>query len=71
MIASIETRGEAPFPFTTNLPERSSPSRVRFAAHTPRALDRSGPFRNSSLEKGKGAHAKENPVRKSAFLLTM
>jgi len=27
------------------VPERSSPSRVRFAAHTPRALDRSGPFR--------------------------
>lgn len=27
------------------VPERSSPSRVRFAAHKPRALDRSGPFR--------------------------
>lgn len=27
------------------VPERSSPSRVRSAAHTPRALDGSGPFR--------------------------
>jgi len=27
------------------VPERSSPSRVHFAAQKPRALDRSGPFR--------------------------
>jgi hypothetical protein len=35
----------APFPLNAKIPERSSPSRVRYAAHKPRALDRSGPFR--------------------------
>jgi len=38
-----ETRG--PLSLLPQVPERSSPSRVRFAAHKPRALDRSGPFR--------------------------
>ena len=47
----------APFPWDTKLPERSSPSRVRCAAQTPRALDRSGPFRTPHFDKGKGAHA--------------
>jgi hypothetical protein len=38
-----ETPG--PLSLPPYVPERSSPSRVRFAAHKPRALDRSGPFR--------------------------
>jgi hypothetical protein len=62
MIASIRTRDEGPLSLHRHLPERSSLSRVRCAAQTPRALDRSRPFRNSSLEKGKGAHAKEKPA---------
>ncbi len=38
-----ETPG--PLSLLLHVPERSSPSRVRFAAQKPRALDRSGPFR--------------------------
>jgi hypothetical protein len=38
-----ETPG--PLSLLPHVPERSSPSRVRFAAQNPRALDRSGPFR--------------------------
>jgi hypothetical protein len=38
-----ETPG--PLSLLPQVPERSSPSRVRCAAHKPRALDRSGPFR--------------------------
>jgi hypothetical protein len=38
-----ETPG--PLSLLPHVPERSSPSRVRFAAHKPRALDGSGPFR--------------------------
>ena len=38
-----ETPG--PLSLLPDVPERSSPSRVRFAAHKPRALDRCGPFR--------------------------
>jgi len=38
-----ETPG--PLSLPPYVPERSSPSRVRFAAHKPRALDGSGPFR--------------------------
>ena len=38
-----ETPG--PLSLLPHVPERSSPSRVRCAAHKPRALDRSGPFR--------------------------
>ena len=34
-----------PLSLLPQVPERSSPSRVRFAAHTSRALDGSGPFR--------------------------
>jgi hypothetical protein len=41
-----ETPG--PLSLLSQLPERSSPSRVRSAAHQPRALDRSGPFRIST-----------------------
>jgi len=46
----IPARGtppETPCPLSLlpYVPERSSPSRVRFAAHKPRALDCSGPFR--------------------------
>jgi len=47
---------EAPFPFCLTLGERSSPSRVRYAAQNRRALDRSGPFPKTSYEKGKGAN---------------
>jgi hypothetical protein len=41
------TPPETPGPHShiLDVPERSSPSRVRFAAHKPRALDPSGPFR--------------------------
>ena len=38
-----ETPG--PLSLLPHVPERSSPSRFRFAAQNPRALDRSGPFR--------------------------
>ena len=51
-----ETPG--PLSLQLHLPERSSPSRVRFAAQKARALDGSGPFRNAHLDKGKGANAK-------------
>jgi hypothetical protein len=66
----------SPFPFTSNVPERSSPSRVRSgesfqtrkrfssAAHKPRALACCGPFRRLTYEKGKGENAKvktQNP----------
>ena len=34
-----------PLSLSPHVPERSSSSRVRSAAHTPRALDASGPFR--------------------------
>jgi hypothetical protein len=34
-----------PLSLLPHVPERSSPSRVRSAAHKPRALDGSGPFR--------------------------
>ena len=34
-----------PLSLLPHVPERSSPSRVRSAAHKPRALDRCGPFR--------------------------
>jgi hypothetical protein len=52
---------KSPLSLPPQLPERSSPSRVRFAAQNPRALDRSGPFRSFSLDKGKGANAKSKP----------
>jgi hypothetical protein len=35
----------SPLSLLPHVPERSSPSRVRYAARQPRALDRSGPFR--------------------------
>jgi hypothetical protein len=35
--------------------------RFSSAAHKPRALDRCGPFRRFSNEKGKGANAKTKP----------
>ena len=46
-IPSRGTPPETPGPLSLlpHVPERSSPSRVRFAAHKPRPLDRSGPFR--------------------------
>jgi hypothetical protein len=45
----------SPLSLHRHIPERSSPSRVRFAAQTQRALDRSGPFRKLISDKGKGA----------------
>jgi hypothetical protein len=58
----IPARGtppETPSPLSLlfHVPERSSPSRVRCAAHKPRALDGSGPFRRLTYEKGKRANA--------------
>jgi hypothetical protein len=58
MIADIHQASASPLSLHRHLPERSSRSRVRFAAQTQRALDRSGPFRNLISEKGKGANAK-------------
>jgi hypothetical protein len=63
-------QGEAPWtpgPLSLPLyvPERSSPSRVRFAAHKPRALDCSGPFRRFTNDKGKRANA--NPSQSAAL----
>jgi hypothetical protein len=51
-----ETPG--PLSLLSHVPERSSPSRVRFAAQNRRALDGSGPFRRLTNEKGKRANAK-------------
>jgi hypothetical protein len=58
-----ETPG--PLSLLPHVPERSSPSRVRFAAHKPRALDGSGPFRKLTNEKGKRANA--NPSHSAAL----
>ena len=58
-----ETPG--PLSLLPHVPERSSPSRVRFAAHKPRALDRSGPFRKLINEKEKRANA--NPSHSAAL----
>jgi len=74
-----ETPG--PLSLLPDVPERSSPSRVhsrksfqnrkRFssAAHNPRALDRCGPFRRLSYEKGKRANAKSKPSSLRGYLL--
>ena len=51
----------SPLSLALQIPERSSPSRVRFAAQNRRALDCSGPFRTTHLDKGKGANAKATP----------
>ena len=48
-----ETPG--PLSLVSQLSERSSPSRVRCAAQTTRALDCSGPFRTLDLDQGKRA----------------
>jgi hypothetical protein len=58
-----ETPG--PLSLPPHVPERSSPSRVRFAAHKPRALDGSGPFRRLTNDKGKWANA--NPSQFAAL----
>jgi hypothetical protein len=50
----------SPLSLLPHLPERSSPSRVRYAAPKPRALDRSGPFRKRILIEGKGGNCKGN-----------
>ena len=61
----------SPLSLHRHLPERSSPSRVRFAAQNQRALDRSGPFRELISDKGKGANAKYNPLSVSAGSLLL
>ena len=43
-----------PLSLPSHVPERSSPSRVRCAAHKPRALDRSGPFRRWTVIRESG-----------------
>ena len=43
-----------PLSLPLDVPERSSPSRVRCAAHKPRALDRSGPFRRFTVIRESG-----------------
>ena len=50
------TPPETPGPLflLSHLPERSSPSRVRFAAQKQRALDRSGPFRTRPMRRKSG-----------------
>jgi hypothetical protein len=53
---SPETPG--PLSLLPHVPERSSPSRVRFAAQNPRALDRSGPFRRFPQIRESGQTAK-------------
>jgi len=59
-----ETPG--PLSLLPHVPERSSPSRVRFAAHKPRALDCCGPFRRIPNEKGKRANANPKPSQFAA-----
>jgi hypothetical protein len=54
-----------PLSLPLHVPERSSPSRVRFAAHKSRALDCSGPFRKFTNDKGKRANA--NPTHSAAL----
>lgn len=49
-----------PLSLPPDVPEQSSPSRVRFAAQHHRALDGCGPFRRLSNEKGKRVAA--NPL---------
>jgi hypothetical protein len=55
----------APLSLLAHVPERSSPSRVRCAAHKSRALDGSGPFRRFTNEKGKRENA--NPSQFAAL----
>jgi hypothetical protein len=71
----------APFPFSPMFqngprPQGFAPEnlfkthkRLSSAAHTPRALDRSGPFRKPPNEKGKGANAKAKPRSASGPIL--
>jgi hypothetical protein len=54
-----------PLSLPLHVPERSSPSSVRFAAHKSRALDCSGPFRRFTNDKGKRAIA--NPSHSAAL----
>src|SRR5215831_9356370 len=69
----LQPRPPGPLSLHLQVPERSSPARVRSgqsfltrkrfssAAHTSRALAASGPFRKLSYEKEKGANAKAKP----------
>ena len=60
--APPETPG--PLSIPSYVPEQSSPSRVRFAAHKTRALDGSGPFRRLTNDKGKRAKRKPFSLRR-------
>ena len=55
-----------PLSLSFQIPERSSPSRVRCAAPTSRALDVSGPFRTRCSDEGKGANAKAKILARAA-----
>ena len=52
-MATMRQPTVSPLSLLRHLPERSSPSRVRFAAQNRRALDRSGPFYECWLIRGK------------------
>jgi hypothetical protein len=60
-------RPTSPLSLHRHLSERSSPSRVRSAAQNRRALDRSGPFRTPTLEKGKGQLQSQNHSQLAAL----
>ena len=54
MILGMRQLPTNPLSLLCHFPERSSPSRVRYAAQNQRALDRSGPFRKLSLKRERG-----------------
>ncbi len=66
MILGMRQLPTNPLSLLCHFPERSSPSRVRYAAQNQRALDRSGPFRKLSSKKGKGGTAKANSLSASS-----
>jgi hypothetical protein len=69
MIPGMRQLPASPLSLRYHLPERSSPSRVRYAAQNQRALDRSGPFRKLSSKKGKGGTANAKPFSACSRLL--
>ena len=63
MISDLRGSPVSPLSLHDHLPERSSPSSVRFAAQNRRALDDSGPFRRLISEKGKGQRQSPHQYR--------
>jgi hypothetical protein len=59
-VLSEKCRNESdrPLALHDHVPERSSPSRVCFAAPNPRVLDCGGPFRRFSLRRERGPNAR-------------